>query len=413
MRALTFLLLFSASVYAQKVPIDKLIEMAKAHSPELEQAVKDTLGADAIQKGTAVDGIGRDFIWAVSGTSQPKLKIDYDDEIAAVTKVGALWVYQGPVTTGVAHKFVWIVDGKPFGGKTDIPAYGPVSYPKPGVPEGKLTGPIVMESKIYPGMTANVWYYVPAQWDGNTPLPVQIWSDGQGYVRRMSKSRALEVLDNLTEAKKIPLMVNVFIQPGQVGARPMRSPEYDTVSDTYGHYLLDEVLPELGKTVKMRQDAYSRSIIGQSSGGIAAFNAAYLMPDQFSRAVSWIGSFAPLQVSPEHPVGGAEYPARVRREPKRNIRVWLEDGSEDQDVQFGSWPYANLYMANSLKFKGYDYHFVYSVHTHDQAAGNAALPETLPWLWRDYDPAKTSQVFVQEPEEAAKPLWRAVTLNRN
>ena len=70
-------------------------------------------------------------------------------------------------------------------------------------------------------------------------------------------------------------------------------------------------------------------------------------------------------------------------------------------------------MANSLKFKGYDYHFSYSVHTHDQAAGNAALPESLPWLWRGYDPAKTTQDFVQDPEEAAKPLWRAVTLNRN
>jgi len=413
MRILTLILLTSAAGYAEKVPVDKLIEMAKSHSPGLEQALQDSLGTDAIQKGTAVDGIGKEFIWAVAAGSQPKLKIDYEDDITAVVKVGSLWVYQGPVKTGTAHKFVWIVDGKPFGGKSDIPAYGPESYPKPGVPEGKLAGPIVMESKVYPDMKANVWYYVPAQWDGTTPLPVQIWSDGQGYVRRMSKSRALEVLDNLTAEKQIPLMVNIFIQPGQVGNRAMRSPEYDTVSDTYARYLTEEVLPEIGKTVKLRQDAYSRAIIGQSSGGIAAFNAAYLKPDQFSRVISWIGSFAPLQNSPEHPVGGAEYPARVRREPKRNIRVWFEDGSEDQDVQFGSWPFANLYMANSLKFKGYDYHFSYSVHTHDQAAGNAALPESLPWLWRDYDPAKTSQDYVQDPEEASKPLWRAVVLNRN
>jgi hypothetical protein len=284
--AVTLLILTSAAVYAEKAPVERLIEMSKSHPSDLEQALKDTLGVDAIQKRTAVDGIGNEFIWAVTAPSQPKIKIDYDADITAVSKAGSLWMYQGSVTTGTAHKFVWVVDGKPFGGKSDIPAYGPESYPKPGVLEGKLTGSIVMESRIYPDMKANVWYYVPAQWDGTTPLPVQIWGDGQGYVRRVSKSRALEVLDNLTAEKLIPPVVNVFIQPGQAGTSPRRSVEYDTVSDTYTRYLLEEVLPEIGKTVKLRQDGYSRAIIGQSSGGIAAFNAAYLKPDQFSRVIS-------------------------------------------------------------------------------------------------------------------------------
>ena len=39
-----------------------------------------------------------------------------------------------------------------------------------------MTDPIALESKIYPDMKADVWYYVPAQWDGTTPLPVQIWA---------------------------------------------------------------------------------------------------------------------------------------------------------------------------------------------------------------------------------------------
>jgi hypothetical protein len=36
----------------------------------------------------------------------------------------------------------------------------------------------------------------------------------------------------------------------------------------------------------------------------------------------------------------------------------------------------------------------------------------LTWLWRDYDPPKTSQNFEQEESEKKKPLWRVVTLNR-
>jgi Putative esterase len=326
--------------------VDKLIEMAKGRSADLEQALKDTLGAGAIQNGSAVDGVGKDFIWAVAAASQPQLKIDYAEPVAA-WKAGSLWVYQGEVKTGMAHRFNWIVDGKPFGGKNDVAAYGPDSYPHPGVPEGKLTGPIVLESKIYPGLKANVWYYVLAQWDGVTPLPVQIWGDGEGYVNRMNPKRTLEVIDNLTAQKRIPLIVNIFISPGTAGGRPMRPPEYDTVSDTYPRYLLEEVLPEIGKLIALREDGYSRAIIGQNSGGIAAFNAAFRKPGQFSRVISWIGSFAAMQTSPEHPVGGAEYPALVRlHTPSRSgisvsgwrmarrIRMW---GSEAGRLLIWRW----------------------------------------------------------------------------
>ena len=262
-------------------------------------------------------------------------------------------------------------------------------------------------------MKANVWYYVPSQWDGSTPLPVQIWGDGQFYTaRRPDQYRVLETLDNLTAQKRIPLMVNVFIQPGTGAAQNQRSIEYDTVDDTFARYLLEEVLPEIGKHVNLRRDGYSRAMVGESSGGICAFNAAFLKPDQFSRVLSWIGSFAALQTSAAHPAGGAEYPVMVRRTPRKNIRVWLQDGSDDmENARAGSWPLANIEMANSLKLQSYDYHFSFGVGTHNQAQGSAELPETLTWLWRDYDPAKTSQDFVQDPAEKAAPLWR-VTVNR-
>ena len=196
-----------------------------------------------------------------------------------------MWVYQGRLATGTAYRYTWLVDGRAIGGTNDLAAFGPDSYTQPGAPQGKLTGPLVLESKIYPNMKANVWYYVPAQWDGSTPLPVQIWGDGQFYTaRRPDQYRVLETLDNLTAQKRIPPMVNVFIQPGTGAAQNQRSIEYDTVDDTYARYLLEEVLPEIGKHVNLRQDAYSRAMVGEGSGGICAFNAAFLKPDQFSRS---------------------------------------------------------------------------------------------------------------------------------
>ncbi|HEY1757368.1 MAG TPA: alpha/beta hydrolase-fold protein [Bryobacteraceae bacterium] len=66
-----------------------------------------------------------------------------------------------------------------------------------------------------------------------------------------------------------------------------RSIEYDTVDDTYARYVLEEVLPEIGKQVKLRQDAYSRAMVGESSGGICAFNAAFHTPPAEPNILWW------------------------------------------------------------------------------------------------------------------------------
>lgn len=408
---LSFILLASLC-FAQKVTTAELLNMARMRSAGLEQALRDTLGAENIQKGTAAAGEMGEFVWAVAAEKGPSLQINRDAPMPAF-KAGSLWVVQSRLNTGTAYKYTWLVDGRPIGGSNNLTAFGPDSYAKPGVPQGKLTGPIEVPSKIYPDVKANVWYYVPAQWDGTTALPVQVWGDGQNFTgARPGNWRVLETLDNLTAQKRIPLMVNIFIQPGTGPQRNQRSIEYDTVSDTYLRRVLEEIFPVVAKSVKMRTDGYSRAIQGLSSGAIMAFNAAFHKPEEFSRVLSWIGSYTALQRSAQHPEGGGEYPTMVRREAKRNIRVWLQDGSEDLDNAFGNWPAANIGMANALKFKGYDYHFSFGIGEHNNSHGAAELPEALTWLWRDYDPAKISQVFEQEASEKDQAAWRVVQLNR-
>lgn len=404
--------LLASAASAARTEVPELLRMVDQKAAGLDQALRDTLGAERIKAGTAVTGYGPDFVWAVEATSAPLLQIDDAAPVAASRVEGNLWTYRGTLKTGTSHKYHWIVDGNPMGGNLNIPAFTKDSYPQPGVPQGKITGPIVHESKIYPGMKANYWYYVPAQYDGNTPAAVMVWQDGQGPSQRNSGSHALDVLDNLTAQKKIPVMVSVFVQPGTVGTRAMRSVEYDSVNDTYARYLLEEILPEVGKNVKLRQDGYSRAMQGGSSGGICSFNAAWQKPDQFSRVLSWIGSFTSIQWHPSQLDGGNIFPFAVRREPKKNIRVWMQDGTEDLENQFGSWPLQNIQLANSLKRQGYDYHFTLGVGDHNGAQGSAQLPQALTWLWRDYDPSKTSQEFVQDPAERDKPFWRIVKTNR-
>lgn len=403
---------------AEKIPTEKLLLLAQLHSPGLEQAIRDTFADpkdDKLAKGSAYAGEHGQFLFAIAAPADRQVFLQVNQtRPEAATRVGGLWVYQGPLKQGTSYRYSWLADGKVIGGANDVAAFTEEAYPQPGVPQGKLSEAFTIESKLYPGLKARMWYYVPAQWDGKTPLPVQFWGDGQFYTAtRKDAYRLLDTFDNLFAEKRIPLMVNVFVEPGTAPQRNIRSLEYDTVDDRFAHYLLEEIFPEVGKHVPLRQDGYSRAMVGESSGGIAAFNAAFLMPDQFSRVLSWIGSFAALQTSDKQPTGGAAYPVIVRRTEKKNIRVWLQDGAEDQEnPRAGSWPLANIELANSLKLKGNDYHFSFGVGTHSQRQGSAELPESLVWLWRDYDPAKTSQEFTPEPDEKEKPLWRVLQLNR-
>jgi enterochelin esterase family protein len=139
------------------------------------------------------------------------------------------------------------------------------------------------------------------------------------------------------------------------------------------------------------------------------------MPDEFGRVISWIGSFSSIQwkEDPANPDGGQDYPDKVLREPHRNIRVWLQDGSEDLDLRYGNWPLANLRMANALKAREYDFHFSFGKGTHNSAHGAAEFPAEMMWLWRDYDPAKTTQTFEIDAAEKSKPTFRVTVTNRD
>jgi enterochelin esterase family protein len=128
--------------------------------------------------------------------------------------------------------------------------------------------------------------------------------------------------------------------------------------------------------------------------------------------LSRIGSFTSIQWHPGAIDGGNVYPFKIRKEAKRNIRVWLQDGSNDLENEHGSWPLQNIEMANSLKRQGYDFHLSFGTGTHNGAHGNSEAPLELAWLWRDYDPSKTEQTYEMEPTEAAKSMFRVKLTER-
>jgi enterochelin esterase-like enzyme len=442
--ATTTLLAFAVATLSAQTPVRKstapqLIELAASTSPKLQDAIRATFDAKELSEGTAWAGYGSDFFFAVEAAVKPSLIID-DLTASEMIQIAGSAIWYAPArieNVGKLHSFHYLEKGAKFGGRLDLPAFAPLSYLQPGVPSGVLSEKLVHTSKIYEGMKSEYWIYVPAQYKPETPAALMVFQDGGWYTDRDGNNPALNVIDNLIAQKKIPVMICVFIFPGDITEAPgsltykavkahsekwgrtlkdaMRSTLYDTVSDRYARFLRDEVLAEVSLKYNLRKDAYSRAITGLSSGGICSFNAAWQMPEQFSRVISWIGSFSSIQwkENPEVPDGGQDYPDKILHEAHRNIRVWLEDGSSDLELdRFGSWPLANLRMANALKLKGYDFHFSFGTGTHNSAHGAAEFPQEMIWLWRDYDPSKTEQTFEIDPAEKTRPPFRVAIINR-
>jgi sugar lactone lactonase YvrE/enterochelin esterase-like enzyme len=262
---------------------------------------------------------------------------------------------------------------------------GPDSMPQPGVPRGELITFGFSGSRIFPGTTREVTVYVPRQYDPAKPACVHVNQDGL-------QNRANVVFDNLIARGELPVLIGVFVTPGVVRARDPatqqdhfnRSFEYDGLGDAYVRFLLEELLPAVeqkttsdGRPLRLSRSANDRSIGGQSSGGIAAFTAAWERPEAFSRVFSAIGSFPDLR-------GGLRYVSLVRRVEPKPIRVFLQDGENDQNIYAGDWFMANQAMERALTYAGYEVSHVWGQGTHNGSHGAAVFPDAMRWLWKDW-----------------------------
>ena len=260
---------------------------------------------------------------------------------------------------------------------------GPDSQPQAGVPKGTVSEHS-WTSKIYPGTVRDYWVYVPAQYDASKPACVMIFQDGGGLVGDKSTWRAPVVLDNLIHKREMPVTIGIFINPGvlpalseSAQARYNRSFEYDALGDRYARFLLEEILPEVGKRYNLSSDPNDRGVGGSSSGGIAAFTAAWNRPDAFRRVLSFIGSYTNLR-------GGHVYSSLVRKMEPKPLRVFLQDGRNDQNIYSGNWWIGNQDLASALEFAGYETTFVVGNEGHNGRHGSAILPDALRWLWKDH-----------------------------
>jgi sugar lactone lactonase YvrE/enterochelin esterase-like enzyme len=252
------------------------------------------------------------------------------------------------------------------------------------IPKGEVAKYAFNKSQIFPGTVRDYWVYVPKQYDPGKPACVYVNQDGVQY-------NAPKVFDELIAKGEMPVTIGVFVMHGRVPApndqaldRFNRSYEYDGLGDAYARFLLEELLPEVetkkaedGRAIVLSKSGNDRCIGGASSGAICAFTAAWERPHEFARVFSAIGTYVSLR-------GGNEYMSLVRKYEPKPIRLFLQDGSKDNNIYGGDWWMANQEMQRSLEFAGYEHKFEWGDGGHNGEHATKLFPDAMRYLWKDW-----------------------------
>ena len=303
------------------------------------------------------------------------------DHLAGKQEAGAkidLWTYKA-----TDQHLQWFIRPLAGSGITEAkpdttPAYQPPAIQPADILPGETKQFRYTTSRIFPGTVRDVTVFIPAQYDGKKPACVYVKTDG-------FNPREKTLLETMIATKEIPVTVGVFVRPGDVPApmkgtlgRRNRDFEYDGVSDNKARFLTDELLPFVAKAygLNLSADGNDRCISGGSSGGIAAFTAAWNRPDAFSRVYAASGSWVAFR-------GGHEFPTMVRKFEAKPIRAFLTTATRDMENCAGDWFLLDQEMDKALKFSGYDYQF--RVVDGPHVAGYMDhWQEAMAYLWRGW-----------------------------
>ncbi len=367
--------------------IEAALKSGKAK--ELKPRIESTFGKWALDKGQVRQKLEKTVVgWAVK-SDEPVTVVRVGEESGTIGEMtdlgGGLRVLVTEVENfQMLNHELRTASGKKLGGgnlKIESYEYTPDSLRHEGVPEGTVTKHEWNDSQVFPGTHREFLIYVPAQYKPEEPACLMVFQDGLRHADPDGPLRATVVMDNLIHQEKMPVTIGLFINPGakegqKPGAKPAnRSFEYDSLGDQYARFLLEEMIPQVEKDYKLRQDPECWGIAGGSSGAACAWTVAWERPDKFRKVISWVGTFVDIR-------GANAYPSLIRKTEAKPIRVYLLDGSNDLDNQFGNWPLANKQMQTALEFMGYDYHWHFGQCFHGSNHAGAMLPEMLTWLWR-------------------------------
>ena len=237
---------------------------------------------------------------------------------------------------------------------------------------------------LYPGTERAFQVYVPEQYDGHTAACLYVGLDGV-------LCNAPAVMDSLIAEGNMPVTIGIFLQPGvikdekQTIVRYNRSNEFDATDDRFARFLAQEIIPAAmamttpdGRHIILKDKGENHMIFGLSSGGIAAFVAAWHRPDLFGRVFSGVGTFVAMR-------GGNDLQAIVRKHEPKPLKICLQDGTNDVwNASFGHWYEGNRMLATALDFTGYETKYDWSDCYHGVKRASEIFADVMTWMWSDW-----------------------------
>jgi gluconolactonase len=179
-------------------------------------------------------------------------------------------------------------------------ALGPDSQPQSGVAKGTVAKYELAAGKFYPGTPHTYSIYVPAQYETANPAAFMIFLDGGLFL--LDAVRVPVVFDNLIAKHDLPPLIGIFVDPGTLPTisdhaqnRVERIFEYDSPSDRYSRFLLEELIPEVAKKYHLSDDPNDQALCGVSTGAVGSVVAAWNRPDQFRRVLSFSGTYVAMK----------------------------------------------------------------------------------------------------------------------
>ena len=261
----------------------------------------------------------------------------------------------------------------------EVPGETASFYDAKPVPHGEVRM-VLYESKAM-GVTRWVWVYTPPGYDkSNARYPVLYLLHGNGEAQNgwVMNGRANIILDNgIAEGHVAPMIVVMpqghALQGANVGPLVRLTGETSMFSPRFPTDLLEDVMPLVERTYRVRADAQHRAIAGLSMGGGQALTIGLGHPDRFAYVLGYSaavgGQFASMD----------ETLATLGRTPRAADAfrlVWL--GCGRQDFLFKN----NKEFLDSLTKTGVKVTYHETEGAHVWSVWRNYLHETLPLLFR-------------------------------
>ncbi len=246
---------------------------------------------------------------------------------------------------------------------------------------GKLFSNLTCEGQNHePGIVLPYEAYVPASVSGGRGLPVLVMLEHDRTI--------LPMLDRFISDGLMPAGLILIPQAGTRPAtlpggadRRMRAEELDQNGREFPDFVVEELIPAAAKIagVTVSDSPDMHLIAGGSSGGMAAWNAAWYRNDYFRRAFISSPTFSAMR-------GGEELMVLLRKTETRPIRVFMTVGTNEPDYFFGSSFYAACNAAKAFAFAKYDFKFrLFNGEGHcARRFDEALLREAMEFLWKDW-----------------------------